>query len=315
MVNNVLAFRRPEPEPPGSWGMPALQLAVELKVLRGLRTQSDVRKACKIPISGSVYSRIERGEIRIDKPHVIEVLLEALGVPKGPRRQRLLELAEAASKPGWAKRFLQPDSVPETMLRLTALEDCAVRQIVIEPNVVSGVLQTPAYRELITHETLLRSQRTHADRVIEVRGERAQRFEQRRWVHSTFVLQRGALYADFGRPEVMVEQLRALLRMVDDERMPVMIRVAPQAMLLRLQAATLIRLSFPQADFAAPDVIYVDTAGRSEFYRGFAEGEPPSDEYLDYQELVDGIIKTAPGLRESREEIVAALRRYGVQAP
>ena len=312
MQGNVIPFVRPEPAPPGSWAMPALQLAVELKVLRGMEGQSDVLARCRTKVSKSVYSRIERGEMRIDKPAVVELLLEALRVPKGPQRQRLLDLAEAASVPGWAKRYMQPDSVPDTMLRLTALEDCAARQIVIDAKVVSGVLQTPAYRALVTHKTLLRSQREHADRVIEVRGLRTERFEQR-MTRSTFVIQRGALYADFGYPEVMIEQLRALLKIMDDGQAPVTIRVAPQAVLLPLAAATLIRFSFPRREFAAPDVIYVDTAGRSEFHRGRVEGEAASVEYLDYQELSDQIIKQAPGLRESRREIISALRYYGAK--
>ncbi|WP_158101471.1 helix-turn-helix domain-containing protein, partial [Streptomyces murinus] len=63
--------------------MPALLLGAEMKIERGSLTQRQVLQNARIKVSASVYSRIENGEMRIDKPAVVEVLLDALGVRPG----------------------------------------------------------------------------------------------------------------------------------------------------------------------------------------------------------------------------------------
>ncbi|MFJ6382659.1 Scr1 family TA system antitoxin-like transcriptional regulator [Kitasatospora sp. NPDC092039] len=314
MEDRVVPFERPKADPPGSWGVPALLLGAEMQIERerAALTQRQVLAKAKIKVSASVYSRIENGEMRIDKPAVVEVLLDALGVRPGPRRQQLLQLAHDASIEGWASsvrtraRAAYRDAVPDSMLRLTSLEEWAERQLVIDTNVISGALQTPRYCEVVTRRTLLASQRKLADRAIEVRGMRAEKFEAR-LPRSTFFIQRGALYADFGEPGMMVEQLLALLRHVDDRRSPVAIRVIALEDPLALQVSTLIRLSFAKGSFAAPDVIYISAGGRAEFHRGPIAGEEVDSDYLDYQDLGDNVIKQAPGLARSRELIVEAL--------
>ncbi|MEU5385522.1 Scr1 family TA system antitoxin-like transcriptional regulator [Kitasatospora cineracea] len=314
MEDRVIPFKRPGADPPGSWGVPALLLGAEMQIERERTalTQKQVLAKARVRVSPSVYSRIENGEMRIDKPAVVEVLLDALGVRPGPRRQQLLQLARDASVEGWASsvrtraRAAYREAVPDSMLRLASLEEWAVRQIVIDTNVVSGVLQTPRYRAVVTRRTLLASQRQHAERVIEVRGLRAEKF-QARLPRTTFFIQRSALYADFGEPGMMVEQLQFLLRYVDDLGSPVAIRVIAVEDPLAIQVASLIRLSFAKGAFAAPDVIYTEAGGRAEFHRGPIAGEDVDGDYLDYQDLSDTVIQLAPGPMPSRELIVEAL--------
>ncbi|MFE6049930.1 Scr1 family TA system antitoxin-like transcriptional regulator [Kitasatospora sp. NPDC056446] len=314
MEDRVVPFGRPAADPPGSWGVPALLLGAEMKIERerSTLTQRQVLARTRIKVSASVYSRIENGETRIDKPAVVELLLDALGVRPGPRRQDLLRLADDASVEGWAgavrtrARSAYREAVSDSMLRLTSLEEWAERQIVIDTNVVSGVLQTPRYREVVTAKTLLASQRKLAHRVIEVRGLRARQFAARQ-PRSTLFIQRSALYADFGEPGMMVEQLEVLLRYVDDASSPVAIRVITVEDPLAIQVTSLIRLSFARGSFAAPDVIYTESGGRAEFHRGPIAGEAADGDYLDYQDLSDSVIRQAPGPVPSRELIVEAL--------
>ncbi|MET8698296.1 Scr1 family TA system antitoxin-like transcriptional regulator [Kitasatospora sp. NPDC004723] len=283
-----------------------------MRIERGGLTQREVLAKTKIKVSVSVYSRIENGETRIDKPAVVEVLLDALGVRPGPRRQELLQLANDASVEGWASSVrtragsAYREAVPDSMLRLTSLEERAARQLIIDNNVIPGVLQTPRYREVVTGKTLLASQRTLAPRIIEVRGLRADRFAAR-LPRSTLFIQRSALYADFGQPAMMVEQLPVLLDHMDDMGSPVAIRVMTVEDPLALQVTSLIRLSFEKGAFAAPDVIYTEAGGRAEFHRGPIAGEEAASDYLDYQDLSDLVIKQAPGPIPSRDLIVEAL--------
>ncbi|WP_053651070.1 Scr1 family TA system antitoxin-like transcriptional regulator [Streptomyces sp. XY431] len=312
MEDRAVPFGRPAPDPPGSWGVPALLLGAELKIERGTLTQREVLARARVRVSTSVYSRIENGEMRIDKPAVVEVLLDALGVRPGPRRGQLLQLAHDASAEGWANsvrtrsRAAYREAVPDSMLRLTSLEEWAARQIIIDTNVIPGVLQIPRYREVVTGRTLLASQRRLAGRIIEVRGLRADRFASR-LPRSTFFVQRSALYADFGEPRMMVDQLSVLLRHVDEESSPVAVRVIAVENPLALQVTSLIRLSFAQGSFAAPDVIYTEAGGRGEFHRGPIAGEEADSDYLDYQDLSDSVIRQAPGPVPSRELVVEAL--------
>ncbi|TGZ18242.1 hypothetical protein DV517_32150 [Streptomyces sp. S816] len=310
--DRVVQFGRPAADPPGSWGVPALLLGAEMKIERGSLTQRQVLQNARIKVSASVYSRIENGEMRIDKPAVVEVLLDALGVRPGPRRQDLLRLAHDASAEGWASTVRSRagvayrEAVSDSMLRLTSLEEWAERQMVIDTNVISGVLQTPRYREVVTAKTLLAGQRRLADRIIDVRRRRAEQFVAVQ-PRSTFFIHCGALYADFGETEMMVEQLTVLLRYVDDEKSPVAIRVIEAVNPLAIQVTALIRLSFAKGSFAAPDVIYTEAGARAEFHRGPLAGEEADSDYLDYQDLSDTVIKQAPGPAKSRELIANAL--------
>ncbi|WKE71839.1 MULTISPECIES: Scr1 family TA system antitoxin-like transcriptional regulator [unclassified Streptomyces] len=312
MEDRVVQFGRPAADPPGSWGVPALLLGAEMRRERGSLTQRQVTEKSRIRVSASVYSRIENGETRIDKPAVVEALLEALGVPPGPRRQDLLRLAHDASAEGWASTVRSRagaayrEAVPDSMLRLTSLEEWTERQIVIDTNVISGVLQTPRYRQVVTAKTLLAGQRRLADRIIDVRRRRAEQFVVSQ-PRSTFFIYCGALYADFGETEMMIEQLTLLLRYANDEKSPVAIRVIEAVNPLAIQVTALIRLSFAKGAFAAPDVIYTEAGARAEFHRGPLAGEEADSDYLDYQDLSDTVIKQAPGLLRSRELITNAL--------
>ncbi|MGX4733236.1 Scr1 family TA system antitoxin-like transcriptional regulator [Kitasatospora griseola] len=291
-------------------------VGAHMRLARGDRTQSDVAAATGKLISKSVYSRIENGEVRIDKPHVVPVLLDVLGVPASPYFDLLTELAFDASKEGWASRFRigHREAVPDSMLRLTSLEQSAIEQYVVDRNTIPGQLQTEPYARLVTAHTLPASMRDAGmqDVVVGVRLERVRRSAQRRIaVRSTerFFIDQAALYAHFGRPDILADQLQVILDLVEDRSLSVGIRVITSRYPLAVPVNTLTRLGFGKGPYAVPDVIYNEVGRQAFFHRGPLPGtdEAADADYVDLDDLIDNVIMRAPGYRDSRRLIETAL--------
>ncbi|BAJ28101.1 MULTISPECIES: Scr1 family TA system antitoxin-like transcriptional regulator [Kitasatospora] len=299
------------------WAEAALLLGAHLEVSRGNRTQSEVVAATGKLVSPSYYSRIERGDIRIDKPHLIPLILDAQGIGPGEHRDRLVELAFAASQEGWAARFRSGNrmAVPETMLRLTSLEESATELFVVDRNAIPGQLQTEAYSRLITRYTLPASLQDAGlqEVVVGLRAERRHRFAERLATDrpkARFFIEQSVLHADFGRPEILIDQLQALLDLVEDRSLPVGIRVMTVRIPLAIPINTLTRLGFRRsvAD-SVPDVIYNELGRQAAFHRGSLPGanEVADPGYVDLNDLIDNVLLRAPGFQESRRLIQNAL--------
>ncbi|QKW22648.1 XRE family transcriptional regulator [Kitasatospora sp. NA04385] len=299
-------------DPSGSWAVPALLLGAKLRSARGASTLAGILTKARPRMSLSLYSRIESGEQRIDNPAVVGVLLDALGVRSGPQRRQFLQLAHDASVKGWADSLSSRElgaAAPATIRRLTSLEERAQQQFVIDTTVIPEVLQSRRYREVITRRTLPASQQHLADRTIEVRRMRADRFKAGKQ-RSVFFVRSSALYANFGAPEMMVEQLSLLLQHVENEKSPVGIRVMETERPLALSVNSLTRFSFEQGPVAVPDVIYVEAGKHTSFERGPVPGEEQDScylDYFDYTDIIDDVVLRAPGWARSRELITEAL--------
>ncbi|MGW4380694.1 helix-turn-helix domain-containing protein [Kitasatospora sp. NPDC004531] len=304
---NVVPFRRPQPMAGGgeSWPLPAMLLGAQLKALRGHRPQKWLAK--RTGYSATVYSRIEAGAIRIDKPEGIALILKELGVPVGPGFDQLMGLARDASVPGWASSFRTAyrDAVPEGMVRLSELESRATALYSVETGFVPGLLQSDAYRRAVTEQTLLPSQRHLAEQVVKLRAERTRRFFAAQPPRSVFFIRESVLRQVIGSRELMVEQLELLLRYVETPGIGV--RVIPMDQPLALQVSSLTRLDFEGQLFAVPSVIYNEWAGRGDYYRGPLEGETSSDEFRDLRTVIDDAVRLAPGRDQSRRLIAEAL--------
>lgn len=296
---------------PKSWAAPALALGANIKVNRGELKQTAVLARTKTKISPSLYSRLEKGDIRVDKPFLVNQLLDALGVQDPAYRKYLQRLAVSASHEGWASahRSKNREAIPETMVRLTSLEESTSDLFVVEMHAIPGVLQTDAYRDLITRKTLTASQRIQklAEAIIEVRGERQRRFMERPPSSSVFFIRQGVLYAHFGEPAVLVSQLEALLGYIQDRTSPIGIRVITERAPLVVAISSLARLVFEPGPFTVPDVFYKEVGARAEFHRGPLHGERAEDDYTDLQDVVDTVIQEAPGYLASRRLIEEAL--------
>ncbi|MFD8481375.1 helix-turn-helix domain-containing protein [Kitasatospora sp. NPDC059673] len=305
---NVIPFRRPQPTAGEgeSWPLPALLLGAWLKTLRGARSQKSLAK--KTRYSPTLYSRIEAGATRIDKPEGIALILKELGVPAGPEFDQLMRLARDASVPGWASSFRTAyrDAVPEAMVRLSELESRASHLYSVETGFVPGLLQTDAYRTAVTEGTLLPSQRHLAQQVVKLRAERARRFFATEPPRSVFFIRENVLRQVIGSRGLMVEQLERLLAFVETPRIGV--RIIPMDLQLALQVSSVTRLDFEGQLFAVPSVIYNEYAGRGDYYRGPLDGETSSDDFKDFRFVTDEAVRQAPGRDDSRRLIVEALR-------
>ncbi|MFF2954977.1 Scr1 family TA system antitoxin-like transcriptional regulator [Kitasatospora sp. NPDC057965] len=301
------------------WAEAGLLLGAHLEVARGHRKQSEVVEATGNRVSKSYYSRLEGGEVRIDKPHIVSIILDALKVAPGTHRDHLMALAFEASQEGWAARFRSGhrEVVPDSMLRLTSLEEAAAEFFVVDRIAVPGQLQTEAYSKLVTGYTLPASLRDAGlqDVVVGLRAERRSRFAARLAAdqpkpRARFFIEEAVLYADFGRPEVLIDQLRILLDIVENRTLPVGIRVMTSRTPLAVAVSTLARLGFRKSlTDAVPDVIYNETGRTGAFHRGSlpGTGEPADPDYTDLDDLVDNVLMRAPGYRDSRRLIENAL--------
>ncbi|MFJ7281047.1 helix-turn-helix domain-containing protein, partial [Kitasatospora sp. NPDC098663] len=135
-VDSIISSRGGGADRP--WAEAGLLLGAHLEVARGRRKQSEVVAVTNKRVSTSYYSRLERGDVRIDKPYTVSIVLDALKVPPGDHRDRLMALAVAASKEGWASRFRSGhrEVVPDSMLRLTSLEEAATELFVVDRNAI-----------------------------------------------------------------------------------------------------------------------------------------------------------------------------------
>ncbi|MFJ8430462.1 Scr1 family TA system antitoxin-like transcriptional regulator [Kitasatospora sp. NPDC094019] len=299
------------------WAEAGLILGAHLEVARGRRKQSEVVEATGGRVSKSLYSRLEGGEVRIDKPHIVSIIMDALDIAPGTYRDHLSTLALEASKEGWASRFRSGhrEVVPDSMLRLTSLEESATEFFMVDRIAIPGQLQTEAYSKLVTNYTLPASLKDAGlqDVIVGLRAERRHRFAGRLVTDrpkGRFFIEEAVLYADFGHPGVLIDQLQKLLDIVENRALPVGIRVMTARAPLAVPVSTLARLGFRRSLLdAVPDVIYSETGRTASFHRGSLPGITEADDpdYVDLDDLIDNVLMRAPGYRDSRRLIENAL--------
>ncbi|MDY0816066.1 Scr1 family TA system antitoxin-like transcriptional regulator [Kitasatospora purpeofusca] len=299
------------------WAEAALLLGAHFEVARGRRKQAAVVEATGGRVSRSLYSRLEGGEVRIDKPHVVSIILDALEVPLGDYHDQLTQLGFEASREGWASTFRSGhrEVVPDSMLRLTSLEEAATEFFVVDRNAVPGQLQTEAYARIVTGYTLPASLKDAGlqEVIVGLRVERSRRFVERLTSDrpkGSFFVEEAVLYADFGHPEVLIDQLQAMLDIVENRALPAGIRVMTARAPLAVPVSTLARLGFRKSLLdSVPDVIYNETGRMASFHRGSLPGtdEAADPDYVDLDDLVDNVLMRAPGYRDSRRLIENAL--------
>lgn len=130
--------------------------------------QADAAK--KAGVSVGKLSHLETGE-RQQRPADIAKVLAAYGVPQH-EINRLTSLAEVPDESAWWGAW--GDVVPDWLGTIIGLERLATREFVFEPIAIPGLLQTEAYaRDLSRAGRRVRPD--HADRLVELRMERARR--------------------------------------------------------------------------------------------------------------------------------------------
>lgn len=185
-------------------------VGVELSNYRkrtGLKQADAARRA---GVSVGKLSHLETGE-RQQQPADIAKVLAAYGAPQHDIN-RLTSLAEVPDESNWWGAWR--DVVPDWMTTIVGLERLAAKEFVFEPMVIPGLLQTEGYaRELSRAGSRVRPD--HADRVVEVRMERALRLNSDNPLQLHAVINEQALRLSVGTTEIMRAQYKHLIAVAE----------------------------------------------------------------------------------------------------
>lgn len=199
--------RRCQLTDPGSPTVRRRRLAAELRELREAKGRSGESVAAALRWSPSKISRYERAKTGL-RPREVERLLDYYGVT-GPRRDRLLALAEDAAQKGWWEDY--GDILSEDYRQFIGLEYEAASMAIWHVDVVPGLLQTQAYaRHIIGSYSRVEPVAPRMiGRLVNVRMQRQQVLD-RDGLFLDIVLDESILRRRIGDREVMREQLTRL---------------------------------------------------------------------------------------------------------
>ncbi|MFC4033479.1 helix-turn-helix domain-containing protein [Streptomyces polygonati] len=202
--------------------------------------------------SASKISRLENGEHDFKEKDVL-CLLDVYQVADPAERERLLALSQEANQKGWWEAWR--DVAPKELQTYVSLEDIAARIRSYESGQLLGLLQTADYtRALVQANSLEPSGRT-ADRIIELRAMRAQRFLEESATQLICVLDEVTLSRGYGTNQIMHQQIEHLIDLAEHER--ISFRLAPSARLnLPVQIGTTTIFDFTADQL--PAIVYVE---------------------------------------------------------
>ena len=184
------------------------RLGQELRKLRELKGMTAEEVADRLLVSQSKISRLENGRRSISQRDVRDLC----GVYEVEDRRivdSLMQMAKESRQQGWWHAF---GDIPYSVY--IGLETDAASLRVFEPQVVPGLLQTPAYAEAVCVGALPEATPQDIEKRVQVRMRRQDRIKDTRsplrlWA----VLDEAALRREVGGGQVMVEQLEYLNEM------------------------------------------------------------------------------------------------------
>jgi transcriptional regulator with XRE-family HTH domain len=260
-------------------------VGVELSNCRkrtGLKQADAARRA---GVSVGKLSHLETGE-RQQQPADIAKVLAAYGAPQHDIN-RLTSLAEVPDESNWWGAWR--DVVPDWMTTIVGLERLAAKVFVFEPMVIPGLLQTEGYaRELSRAGSRVRPD--HADRVVEVRMERAQRVTADNPLRLHAVVNEQALRLRVGPPDIMRAQYEHLISLADLPNVTLQVVVPERGPHASLTGQFVV-LDFDQARSVAyaevqDGAMYVQHPGEVDTYRvssrSLEEVALPQDESIRF---------------------------------
>ncbi len=180
-------------------------LATELRELRRRAGLGGVAAARQAGISQSKISKLENGRLRAD-PDDVRALCEVYGV-SGEERDELVRLATDLKSESRLSRVVLTRGAARLQQHIGQMETRAVLLRSYQPAMVPGILQTPAYARLVFGAGLSEDDREAAVTARRDRGS-ALDDESKRFV---LIVTEGALRWQAGNPQVMTDQLDALI--------------------------------------------------------------------------------------------------------
>ncbi|OEV05154.1 helix-turn-helix domain-containing protein [Streptomyces oceani] len=181
------------------------RLGQELRKLRELKGMTAEEVADRLLVSQSKISRLENGRRSISQRDVRD-LCGVYEVEDHRIVDSLMQMAKESRQQGWWHAF---GDIPYSVY--IGLETDAASLRVYEPQVVPGLLQTPAYAEAVIAGALPEAAATDIERRVQVRIRRQERITNPRHpLRLWAVLDEAALRRTVGGPQVMAQQLEHL---------------------------------------------------------------------------------------------------------
>lgn len=226
------------------------------RLLREKRTQANltlVQAAEHLACADSKVSRIESAQSGIRRGDLL-LLLNLYNVQDPEARERFEELARDGRKRGWWHQYTN-DLAPE-YADYIALEADAVEAFSVEPILIPGLLQTPAYTRSIVESQVPDATAELIENLTDVRQKRRAVLSRENPLSMWVVVAESALRHQIGGADVMRDQLTSL---IDAARNPnVRLQVLPDRSGVHASMfGPFVILSFPES--SETDVVYVDS--------------------------------------------------------
>jgi Domain of unknown function (DUF5753)/Helix-turn-helix domain len=194
---------------------PTVRLRKVARALRHWRGDAGLRLedvCAPLGWATSKLSRMERAEQMIGPAEVI-ALATIYGISE-QERDRYVALALQSRQKGWWTPYKIGDVIPEDFEESVGLESEASRVRSYQDMVVTGLLQTEAYATMLARAWLPRVGDRAIEEGVRLRMARQTRLHEQAPLRLDCVLTEAALRQQVGGPEVMREQLRHLLDMI-----------------------------------------------------------------------------------------------------
>jgi transcriptional regulator with XRE-family HTH domain len=185
-------------------------IGVELANYRKRTGLDQAGAAKRAGISRAKLSHMETGE-RKQQPADIEKVLAAYSA-RQHEINRLTSLAEVPDESTWWGAW--SDVVPDWMSTIVGLERLATKVFVFEPILIPGLLQTEEYA-LALSRSARRVRADHAERLVELRMERAQRILGDSPLKLHAAVNEQALRLRVGTPDIMRAQYQHLIKLAE----------------------------------------------------------------------------------------------------
>jgi transcriptional regulator with XRE-family HTH domain len=228
-------------------------LGRQLKALRLSAGKSTADVATSGVSSTSKLQRIEAGSAPVK---LVDVwgLCRLYGVDEATT-DRLAEMAKNSSEKGWWEEY--GGIIPAWFSTYVELEAAASRLLAYDPELVHGLLQTPAYHRALIAVDPERSAES-ADEQIRLRGQRQNAaFDRLQPLQVTVILGEGALARLVGGAEVMAEQKLRLLEVSQQNNVDVRVLTWDAGAHVAMKGAFNV-LTF-DTDDEHPDIVYLET--------------------------------------------------------
>ncbi|MFI1734243.1 helix-turn-helix domain-containing protein [Streptomyces acidicola] len=195
------------------------RLGQELRRLRELKGMTAEEVAERLLVSQSKISRLENGRRSISQRDVRD-LCGVYEVEDHRVVDSLMQMAKDSRQQGWWHAF---GDIPYSVY--IGLETDAASLRVYEPQVVPGLLQTPAYAEALIQGALPETPTTDVEKRVQVRLRRQERISADEPLRLWAVLDEAALRRVVGSRPIMREQLE---RLVEQTQLPhVTVQILP----------------------------------------------------------------------------------------